>query len=388
MASSASRARTPTASSGARRRKCSQLARADAKSPMRAAANPKSRCTRGVSGSSCTAAAALQKHRHVARRALAPARRQGATPRRFGSRLDHSRRRPERDDAGRREAVRDLRDLEFVAAAARRRCRAGRAAPSIIVSTSHSCGSRSSTRRRDRPPPARARRRRSRFGTLSAMRDHSSMRRAPSMSSDSVETGCARRAASSARGRSSNEKKPSLPRHQLEHDALDRERSCRSSSRCVITPPRREARRAPPRHRRERAATARSASVIFPPGAGSARSTSDGCERWRGSRVRRRRAPRLRRRAARTSRAARPSSGSGRAAGRRRGCRAREAVPRSPWVSALARAAKIALQIGGRARSRGARDARIRSRARASMTRRHRSIASRYRCCSARATPS
>jgi hypothetical protein len=45
---------------------------------------------------------------------------------------------------------------------------------------------------------------------MSAMRDHSSMRRAPSMSSDSVDTATRASTGISPRGRSSNEKKPSL----------------------------------------------------------------------------------------------------------------------------------------------------------------------------------
>jgi hypothetical protein len=69
-----------------------------------------------------------------------------------------------------------------------------------------------------------------------AMRDQSSIRRAPSMSNDSVDTAIRVSCGISARERSSNEKKPS--RHDMSSNTTLSmwSRSCRSSSFCEIAP--------------------------------------------------------------------------------------------------------------------------------------------------------
>ncbi len=108
-------------------------------------------------------------------------------------------------------------------------------APSMIANTSHSFGSRSScvacnsfTAARIGITP--------RCGTLSAIRLHSSMRRAPSMRSDSVDTWTAASSCAWPTSRSSNEKNPS--RHDMSSNTTVSicKRTWRSSSRAEIAP--------------------------------------------------------------------------------------------------------------------------------------------------------
>ena len=301
------------------------------------------------------------------------------------------------ENARRRQTVRDLRDLEFLAARARRQIARRSRTPSIIVSTCHSCGKQIEHRAAALPPPSTRDGASSgitpAFGMTSAMRDHSSMRRAPSMSSDSVDTVMRASRGKSLRARSSNEKNPS--RHDISSNTTlsSWRRSWRSSS---LLRDGARSRRADRRLGRESPAAFCRARALLEVGFGDAtglHSASSVGERFAADRRlrrrgRRRRRPGLHPRAFRTTRAACPSSGSDRAAERRRECRAREAVLRSPSASAprgprldRMRCRSLAVRISRRAR-----------RAYSvvgpsSMTRSHRSIASRYRCCSTSIAP-